>query len=178
MPALSIVVEELTPATLETALDGLSEVLHASVLDGASVGFVLPFTIDAARGFWQAQRGAVARGDKRILVVRDTNSILGTATLVVDMAPNGRQRGEVAKVLVHPAARRRGIARLLLQAAEDLARGDGRRTLVLDTAGEAAEQLYLGMGWRVAGIIPNYALNIHGVPERTILMFKELSADA
>jgi len=62
--------------------------------------------------------------------------------------------------------------------AEALARRDGRRTLVLDTAGEAAEQLYLGLGWLVAGIVPNYALNIHGVPERTIFMFKELPADA
>jgi len=175
---MSVVVAELTPAALEAALDGLAAVLLASVLDGASVGFVLPFTLDAASGFWQAQRGAVASGEKRILVATEDNAILGTATLMVGMPPNGRQRGEIAKVLVHPAARRRGIARLLMQAAEDRARADGRRTLVLDTAGDAAEQLYRAMGWLVAGIIPNYALNIHGLPERTIFMFKELAADA
>ena len=175
---MSIAIEELTPGALEAALDGLAEVLHASVLEGASVGFVLPFAVAEARRFWEGQRGAVAAGDKRILVAREGARILGTTTLIVGMPPNGRQRGEIAKVLVHPAARRRGVARLLMLRAEAEAQRDGRRTLVLDTAGEAAEQLYLALGWRVAGVVPNYALNIHGVPERTIFMFKELPGDA
>jgi len=178
MTADTIEIQELTSEGFEAALDGLAEVLHASVLEGASVGFVLPFSVAEARRFWEGQRGAVAGGDKRVLVAREGMRVLGTATLIVGMPPNGRQRGEIAKVLVHPAARRRGLARRLMQAAEDRAWADGRRTLVLDTAGVAAEQLYLAMGWRVAGIIPNYALNIQGAPERTIFMFKELPADA
>ena len=175
---MSIAIDELTPATFERALDGLAEGLHASVLEGASVGFVLPFAVAEARRFWEGQRGAVAAGDKRILVAREGDRILGTTTLITGMPPNGRQRGEIAKVLVHPAARRRGVARLLMLRAEAEARRDGRRTLVLDTAGAAAEQLYLALGWRVAGVVPNYALDIHGVPERTIFMFKELTEDA
>lgn len=171
-------IEHLTPETYEQALDGLAEVLHANVLEGASVGFVLPFAIADARRFWQRQREAVASGDKRVLVAREGGRILGTTTVILGMPPNGRQRGEIAKVLVHPAARRRGIARRLMLAAENLAREDGRRTLVLDTAGAEAERLYLALGWKAAGIVPNYALNIHGVPERTIFMFKELSGDA
>jgi ribosomal protein S18 acetylase RimI-like enzyme len=171
------VIEQLTTESFEAALDGLAEVLHASVLEGASVGFVLPFAVAEARRFWEGQRGAVASGDKRILVAREGGRILGTTTVILGMPPNGRLRGEIAKVLVHPAARRRGIARRLMLAAEALAAAEGKRTLVLDTAGTEAEQLYLGLGWRVAGIVPNYALSIHGVPERTIFMFKEL-ADA
>lgn len=171
-------IEQLTKERFEAALDGLAEVLHASVMEGASVGFVLPFTVAEARRFWEGQRAAVVSGDKRVLVAREGGRILGTATVILGMPPNGRQRGEIAKVLVHPAARRRGIARRLMLAAEVLARADGKRTLVLDTAGLEAEQLYLGLGWRVAGIVPAYALNIHGVPERTIFMFKELPADA
>ncbi len=170
-------IEELTTESFEAALDGLAEVLHASVLEGASVGFVLPFAEAEARRFWEGQRSAVASGDKRILVAREGGRILGTTTVILGMPPNGRQRGEIAKVLVHPAARRRGIARRLMLAAEALAAAEGKRTLVLDTAGLEAEQLYLGLGWHVAGIVPNYALSIHGVPERTIFMFKEL-ADA
>lgn len=178
MTTEAIGIEELTAATFEAALDGLAEVLHASVLEGASVGFVLPFAVAEARRFWEGQRGAVPAGDKRILVAREGGRILGTTTLIVGMPQNGRQRGEIAKVLVHPAARRRGLARRLMQAAEDLARAEGRRTLVLDTAGAAAEQLYLAMGWQVVGIVPNYALDTSGVPERTIFMFKELPANA
>jgi ribosomal protein S18 acetylase RimI-like enzyme len=172
------VIEQLTTESFEAALDGLAEVLHASVLEGASVGFVLPFAMAEARRFWEGQRGAVASGDKRVLVAREGGRILGTTTLILGMPPNGRQRGEIAKVLVHPAARRRGLARRLMLEAEAMAQADGKRTLVLDTAGVEAEQLYLALGWRVAGIVPNYALSIHGVPERTIFMFKELPEDA
>ncbi len=168
----------LTPDAFEAALDGLAELLHASVLEGASVGFVLPFAVPEARRFWEGQRAAVGSGDKRILVACEGGRILGTTTVILGMPPNGRQRGEIAKVLVHPLARRRGIARRLMLAAERLAQADGRRTLVLDTAGMEAERLYLSLGWTVAGIVPNYALNIHGLPERTIFMFKELPADA
>ena len=170
-------IEELTEGSFDAAADGLAAVLHACVLDGASVGFLLPFDLAAARGFWDGQRAAVRAGDKRILVARDGDRILGTTTVILGMPPNGRQRGEIAKVLVHPDARRRGLARLLMEAAEALARREGKRTLVLDTAGEAAHRLYLALGWQVGGIIPAYALNTAGVPERTIFMFKEL-ADA
>ena len=169
---------ELDDAGFGAALDGLAQVLHASVLEGASVGFMLPFTHAQARQFWEGQRRAVVSGDKCVLVAREGGRILGTTTVITGLPPNGRQRAEIAKVLVHPEARRRGIARMLMLQAEARARAEGRRTLVLDTAGAAAEQLYLALGWRVAGIVPKYALDIHGVPERTIFMFKELPADA
>ena len=168
-------IETLAPADFDAALDDLAAVLHGCVLDGASVGFVLPFAPAEARRFWEAQRAAVASGDKRILVARASGRIVGTATLILGMPPNGRQRGEIAKVLVHPDARRRGLARALMQQAEALARADGRRTLVLDTAGDEARALYAALGWRVCGDIPNYALSIHGTPERTTFMFKELA---
>lgn len=167
-------IETLSTDGFDAALHDLAAVLHACVLDGASVGFVLPFAPAEARRFWEAQRAAVASGEKHILVARDGGRILGTATVILGMPPNGRQRGEIAKVLVHPDARRRGLARALIQRAEALAWEDGRRTLVLDTAGNAARALYASLGWRVCGDIPNYALSIHGTPERTTFMFKEL----
>ena len=34
------------------------------------------------------------------------------------------------------------------------------------------------LGRQEAGIVPNYALDINGAPERTIFMFKELPANA
>jgi len=171
-------IDELPADAFDGAVEDLAEVLHACVLDGASVGFVLPFTLAEARAFWLGQRSAVLASDKCLLVARDGARIVGTATLITAMPPNGRHRGEIAKVLVHPAARRRGIARLLMEAAEALARAAGKRTLVLDTAGAAAEHLYRALGWHEAGRIPAYALNVRGVPEPTIYMFKELPADA
>lgn len=170
-------IDELAPADLPGAAPALGDVLHACVLDGASVGFVLPLDPAHAQAFWLAQQAALDAGDKRILVARQNGQIVGTATVILGMPPNGRLRGEIAKVLVHPAARRQGLAAALMRAAESLARAAGKRTLVLDTAGAAAEALYRGLGWQEAGRIPAYALNVHGVPEPTLYMYKELPAD-
>lgn len=50
---------------------------------------------------------------------------------------------------VHPDARRRGIARALLQAAADFARADGAIRLELETdpGNRSAQALYRHMGW-------------------------------
>ena len=136
-------------------LDDLAGVLHASVLDGASVGFVLPFAIDEARGFWQGLEPAFRSGARRLLVARLEGRVVGTVQLVLGMPANGIHRAEIAKLLVHPAARRRGIARMLMVAAEALARRHDRSLLLLDTRrGDSAEGLYESLGFRVAGRFP------------------------
>jgi GNAT superfamily N-acetyltransferase len=64
----------------------------------------------------------------------------------------------VAKLLVRRDARREGIGRLLMEAAEAEARAAGMRTLVLDTlTGSEASRLYTSMGWCFAGEVPEYA---------------------
>jgi GNAT superfamily N-acetyltransferase len=64
----------------------------------------------------------------------------------------------VAKLLVHPEARRLGVARSLMCAVEQVAREEGRTLLTLDTVtGGAAEPLYHSLGYAVAGVIPRYA---------------------
>jgi ribosomal protein S18 acetylase RimI-like enzyme len=94
--------------------------------------------------------------------------------------PNQRHRAEVAKLLVHPDARRRGIARDLMAAIEEIARQEGRTLLTLDTrTGDAAEPLYRDMGYRTAGVIPGYARGPHGRElEATTFMYKVLAAEA
>ncbi len=72
------------------------------------------------------------------------------------------------KLLVHPDARRHGLARALMQRVELEAVQAGRSLLTLDTrAGHAAEHLYRDMGWQEAGRIPGYAVaNADGTPWR------------
>jgi len=72
----------------------------------------------------------------------------------MDLPENQPHRGEVAKLLVHPSARRLGLGRLLMQAVEEAARGQGRSVLVLDTSNAAAERLYEGLGWQRVGAVP------------------------
>lgn len=59
--------------------------------------------------------------------------------------------------------------------AEEVARGAGKRLLVLDTAtGSKAEQLYSEWGWTKAGVIPDYALMPDGTPCDTTFFWKRL----
>ncbi|MGK9231836.1 GNAT family N-acetyltransferase [Inquilinus limosus] len=172
-----VTLAEVEPDGLAPHLDDLAEVLHGCVLDGASVGFVLPFTVEAARDFWLGLEPAFRSGARRLVVARLDGRTVGTVQLVLGMPANGIHRAEIAKLLVHPAARRRGIARLLMLAAEDLARRHGRTLLLLDTRrGDNGEKLYESLGFRLFGIVPGHACSPAGVLEDTSYMLKQLVA--
>jgi GNAT superfamily N-acetyltransferase len=80
-------------------------------------------------------------------------------------------------MLVHRAARRRGVGAALLQAAERVAQDAGKTLLVLDTVtGADAERLYARHGWERCGVIPDYALWPDGRPCATTVYFKALRA--
>ena len=159
-------------------LDMLGSVLHACVHAGASVSFVLPFSRDDAKAFWQDQvLPAVHAGSRCVLLARLGGRIVGTVQLDLATPPNQPHRAEVKKLLVHPDARRRGIARALMAAAEEQAREAQRTLLTLDTVtGGWAEPLYLSLGYAAIGVIPRYALNFDSSElEATTVMCKDLS---
>jgi len=89
----------------------------------------------------------------------DGEEIVGTVQVILALPPNQPHRGEIAKLLVHRAARKRGVAQLLMERAEAEARVEGKDLLVLDTVtGSDAERLYTRLGWQRVGSIPRYAL--------------------
>lgn len=177
MSALEPAVEIVAPGAAEGDLDALAELLHACVAAGASVNFVRPFPHAAARDFW-AHRvlPGVAAGTRLLFVLRDGDRLSGTVQLNLDTPPNGAHRAEVAKLLVHPACRRRGLGRRLMAALEAEARRRGRSLLTLDTrTGDAAEPLYRSLGYATVGTIPGYCR--HPEDERlesTTIMYKAL----
>ena len=159
-------------------LEALAEILHATVHAGASVSFILPFSLEEAREFWLTRvLPSVVTGGRCVLLARSGSAITGTVQLDLAMPPNQQHRAEIAKLLVHPHARRRGIGRALMEAAEDVARSAGRTLLTLDTrTGDSAEPLYRSMGYLTAGIIPNYARDSASPTlHATTFMYKELS---
>ena len=84
-------------------------------------------------------------------------------------------RADIAKMLVHRRARKRGVGAALMRAAEDAARKAGKTVLVLDTVtGSDAERLYTRLGWQKSGIIPNYALWPQGGLCDTTVFHKQL----
>jgi GNAT superfamily N-acetyltransferase len=174
----SVTVRRLTPAEAAESVGALAEVLIDCVEGGASVSFMQPMTEAKATGFWRSVADGVARGERALLVAENGDArIVGTVQLVLAMPENQPHRAEVAKMLVHRHARRRGVAQRLMQAIDAIARGEGKTLLALDTVtGGDAERLYARAGWQRAGEIPNYALMPDGVLCGTTIFFKDLSA--
>jgi len=154
-----MIIEELDEDTARRAVPALGDILQACVAAGASVNFIEPFTAADAQAWWRATvLPALARGERRLLVAREDGTLLGTAQLVIIGIPNQCHRAEVSKMLVHPRARRRGVARALMHALEDVARAEGRSLLTLDTVSDSpAQRLYESVGYAIAGVIPRYA---------------------
>ena len=86
---------------------------------------------------------------------------------------------DVLKLLVHPDARRQGIARALMLAVEPLARSGGKTLLTLDTwTGGHAEVLYRSLGYVTVGVIPRYARgSLTPALEPATFMYKELTTE-
>lgn len=170
--------DPLASPSLDHDTDMLADVLHAVVHDGAGVSFVVPFSLGEARAFWRdIVLPGVFAGTRRVLVARRAARIVGTVHVDLAMPPNQQHRAEVLKLLVHPDARRRGIARALMVALEDVARSEHRTLLTLDTwTGGHAEQLYRTLGYATVGVIPRYARG-STTPELepATLMYKELA---
>ncbi|WP_434641043.1 GNAT family N-acetyltransferase [Klebsiella sp. I138] len=156
-------------------ISSLSDVLTDCVNGGASVSFMLPFSLHTARAFWLRIAQSVAAGERLVLVAENAGQILGTVQLIIDQPENQPHRADVAKLLVHQNARRQGLANALMNYLEQLAREQGKSVLVLDTAtGSGAERFYVQCGWEKAGEIPRYALMPDGTMTATSLFYKFL----
>jgi GNAT superfamily N-acetyltransferase len=167
---------ELDAAQAAARVDELAEVLLDCVAGGASVGFMADATPERARGFWQGVARQVADGGRHLFAALDDDDrVCGTLSLVVDMPDNQPHRADVAKMLVHRRARRRGVAEALLRAVEAKARALGRTTLVLDTVtGSDASRVYERLAWQKVGDIPDYALMPDGALCSTTYYVKRL----
>ncbi|HBV91788.1 MAG TPA: GNAT family N-acetyltransferase [Pantoea sp.] len=166
----------LSAAQAQQLLGELTDVLQSCVADGASVGFIDAEDDEVMVRFWQQRSAGITSGDSELLVARQRGRIVATVIISRSGMPNGRHRAEISKLLVHPQARRQGIARELMQRAEQRARAQGKTLLVLDTrSGDVASDLYRSLGWQVAGSIPCYAESIAGVLDATTYMYKVLA---
>jgi GNAT superfamily N-acetyltransferase len=154
----------------------LGDVLIDCVEGGASVSFMLPMTRAKADAFWEGVAAGVARGERVVIVAEDDDGrIVGTVQLILSQPENQPHRADVAKMLVHRRARRRGVAAALLEAAERSAADAGKALLVLDTVtGSDAERLYARHGWVRVGVVPNYALWPDGRFCATTFFYKSL----
>src|SRR3712207_4407203 len=100
-------ISQFSADDIERSLRELGALLHACVHDGASISFVLPFTLNESEAFWTGKvLPAARRGGLTLLVARQDGKIVGSVQLDHDTPPNQPHRAEVRKLLVHPDHRR------------------------------------------------------------------------
>jgi GNAT superfamily N-acetyltransferase len=148
----------LEPAEMATRIDGLAAILSDAVAHGASVNFMAGVSDEVVRGFWLGQLPGVETGERVLLVAEQDGRLIGTAIVSFAPQPNAPHRAEIGKMLVHSSARRQGLGRRLLEAAENAARDAGRTLLVLDTeTSSSGDALYRSQGWTELGAIPGHS---------------------
>lgn len=121
-----------------------------------------------SRRLW---RYLVGRPGSRTIVAESAGRLLGA--LVLTCRAGGRVL-RIYSLAVHPAARRRGIARLFLEEAEDFARRESLESIHLEVARTnlPAITLYRSAGFAVAGTLRDY----YGLGEDGLRMERALPA--
>lgn len=157
----------------------LGEILIEAVASGGSVSFMHPLAAETADRFWRDSLASADRGERIVLGAYDADRLIGTVTLLLDFPPNQPHRAEIAKLMTRISHRGRGVAKALMDVAERLAVERGRTLLVLDTAVEdGASGLYEGLGFKLTGVIPDYALKPHGGLTGTMIYWKRTDPGA
>ena len=171
MPDIQIKTLKFSPDTCAT----LSAMLVEAVANGGSVSFMHPLSFEAANEFWRNALASADRGERVVLGAFDGAELIGTVTLLLKLSQNQPHRAEIVKRMTRVSHRHRGVATLLLREAERIAIERGRWLLVLDTAeDEGAAGLYERMGFKLTGVIPDYALKPHGGLTGTLIYWKRL----
>ncbi len=168
----------VTAQELPGAAEELAALLVDTVHGGASLGFLAPLDHGEATAWWRALGPDLADGRRLLWTVRARvdGRLAGTVQLRPAATANGRHRGEVAKLMVHPADRGHRLAGRLLATLEERASALGLRLLVLDTETDSpAERMYEAAGWTRVGSVPDYATDPTGVPHPTTIFFRALS---
>lgn len=173
-----VAIRGLTGTEAHERVAELADILMDCVEGGASVSFMAPLSRDKAQAFWRGVAEGVVAGERILLAAEDTAAqrLVGTVQVILAQPENQPHRADIAKMLVHRQARRRGAAALLMRAAEDAARAAGKTLLVLDTAtGSDAERLYQRAGWVRVGDVPGFALWPDGRPCSTTYYYRSLA---
>jgi acetyltransferase len=172
---MEVRIEQVDGGELRRHGAGVEGLVRDAVESGGSIGFVLPLTDSVLAEYAEQVAADVDDGSRIVLLAFDGGEVVGMVQLGLVKWPNGRHRADLQKLIVHTAARRRGVGRALMDAVERVAVEHGRTLLVLDTAGGGAEELYRSSGWVEIGAVPRYAGLPDGTLVATTIFAKELT---
>lgn len=161
---------------LAGSLTSLANLLVNGVNSGASISFVLPFTIEEAIGYWQhSVFPSVCAGERQLYLASVNGTVVGTVQLITTLSPNQAHRCEVSKLIVDTNFRGNGMGRLLMERVVQEAERLNKSLITLDTAGDVAQSLYASLGFEIAGAIPDFALDPDGKKfSSTTYMYKRI----
>lgn len=137
----------------------LAGLFQSIVADGASMNYLHPMSKETAIYYWDS----VLSEQVRLFIGLIDGKIAGTVQLHYNEKENGRHRAEIAKLMTSTKARRKGVARKLLQHVERAAKADRKTLLLLDTEKEGpANLLYQSEGYVLFGEVPDFAQDAFG----------------
>ncbi|SFK57761.1 hypothetical protein SAMN04488569_10526 [Marinilactibacillus piezotolerans] len=145
---------------IKTNQDELARLFQDVVAAGASMNFLYPMSYETAFRYWNN----VLSEHVRLFVAFVNDEIAGTVQLHLSDKENGQHRAEIAKLMTHPNARRKGVAKALLKHSLKVAEQEGRTLLLLDTEKDGpANALYQSEGFVLYGEIPSYSQDPFGI---------------
>jgi len=173
---MDVALQRIDSASFADYREGLIVLLLDAVKDGASIGFLADLDERGAADYFTQVHAGMADGSLLLWIAHEQGHVLGSVQLSLCQKPNGLNRAEIQKLLVLSTARRRGIARLLMQAVEQEAAARKRGLLYLDTeAGSDAEHLYRHLGYSSIGGLPDYACGPDGTYRANAIYYKTLA---
>ncbi len=139
-------------------LNDLCDATDAAIEGGGGFGWVKLPARDLLERFWN---GVLTMPARALFVARLDGVICGTCQLLKPPVNNEAQSFAVQLTtnFVAPWARGHGLARMLVESAEDYARAEGFEVINLDIREtlESARKLYESMGYERIGVHPHYA---------------------
>lgn len=149
---------ELIKALSPADLNDLCDATDAAIKSGGGFGWLKLPARDILERYWQ---GVIVMPSRSLLVARLDGVICGTCQLIKPPANNEAQKFAVQLTtnFVAPWARGHGLAKRLIELAEQCAKDEGYSVINLDVREtmDAAISLYESMGFQRIGTHPYYA---------------------
>ncbi|MER5333958.1 GNAT family N-acetyltransferase [Micromonospora sp. NPDC002717] len=132
-------------------------VLHAVAEHGGAIGYAVPPGRAETDAWLDGVLSLVGAGDAALVLAVLDSRVVGTGLWRRGPKPIFAHYADLEKITAHPAARGRGIGRLVTGALVDDARKAGIETLALGVRGNnhGAIELYERLGFREWGRLPN-----------------------
>ena len=173
---MPIEIRSLCAADLETELPRLVALLQDAVRAGSGMGFQAPLGDDEALAYWRTVRPELQAGVRLLLAAFRDGLLVGCGQLHWARWSGGQHRAELQKLCVDSTLHGGGIGAALMAALHDAALRHQRSLIVLNTrVGQPATRFYKRLGYREAGVIPDYVRERDGAPHGTLILYRDLS---